>query len=64
MAHPTLAMAREGTPQNFALRKGGTKEHVDTDSIRKALGYIELNEVIYVCTKCNGDLGYWQNWGL
>jgi hypothetical protein len=25
MAHPTLTMAREGTPQNFALWKGGTK---------------------------------------
>jgi hypothetical protein len=24
-AHPSLLMAHDGTPQNFALRKGGTK---------------------------------------
>jgi hypothetical protein len=29
-AHPTLTMAREGTPQNFALRKGGTKQCMAT----------------------------------
>jgi hypothetical protein len=27
-AHPTLTMAPEGTPQNFASRKGGTKQYV------------------------------------
>jgi hypothetical protein len=29
-AHPTLTMAHEGTTQNFALRKGGTKQYVVT----------------------------------
>jgi hypothetical protein len=29
-AHPTLAMAREDTPQNFAFQKEGIKQHVAT----------------------------------
>jgi hypothetical protein len=29
-AHPRLTVACEGTPQKFALRKGGTKQHVAT----------------------------------
>jgi hypothetical protein len=29
-AHPTLTMACEGTPQNFALRKMDTKEYMAT----------------------------------
>jgi len=29
-AHPTLTVTREGTPQNFALRLGGTKQYVTT----------------------------------
>jgi hypothetical protein len=28
MAHPTLTMACEGTPQNFALQKVGTKQYI------------------------------------
>jgi poly(3-hydroxybutyrate) depolymerase len=42
-AHPTLTMAREGTPQNFALQKGGTKQYVATrnaNPICKSLSYI------------------------
>jgi hypothetical protein len=30
MAHPTVAMAHEGTPQNLALWKQGTKQYVAT----------------------------------
>jgi hypothetical protein len=30
MAHPALTVAREGTPQNFALRKGGTEQYMAT----------------------------------
>jgi hypothetical protein len=39
-AHPTITMPHEGTPQNFALRKVGTKQYVATrnaDNIRKSL---------------------------
>jgi hypothetical protein len=44
MAHPMLTMAHEGTPQNFALWKRGTKQYVATknaDPICKALSYID-----------------------
>jgi hypothetical protein len=46
MAHATLTLAREGTPQNFTLRKGGTKQYVVTenaDPICKSLSYIKIN---------------------
>jgi hypothetical protein len=38
-AHPILKMVCEGTAQNFALHKGGTKQYMDTnnaDSMRKS----------------------------
>jgi hypothetical protein len=35
-AHPTLTVAREGTPQNSALRKGGTKQYVATKNANHA----------------------------
>jgi hypothetical protein len=40
-AHPTLTMARKSTPQNFALRKEGTKQYEATknDPICKSLIY-------------------------
>jgi hypothetical protein len=44
--HPTLTMAHEGTPQNFALWKEGTKQYVATKkcgSICKPVGYIKIN---------------------
>jgi hypothetical protein len=43
MAHLTLAIAREGTSQNFALWKGHTKQYMATknaDPICKFLSYI------------------------
>jgi hypothetical protein len=46
MAHPTLTTAPEGTPQNLALQKGGTKQYVATkneDPITKHLSYIDSN---------------------
>jgi hypothetical protein len=45
-AQPTLTMSHEDTPQNFALRKGGTKQYVATeiaDPICKSLIYIDYN---------------------
>jgi hypothetical protein len=30
MAHTTLTMAPDGTPQNFSLQKGGTKQYTAT----------------------------------
>jgi hypothetical protein len=33
-AHPTLTIAREGTPQNFALTNGGTKRCFDTKILK------------------------------
>jgi hypothetical protein len=37
MAHPTLTMSHEGTPQNFALWKGGTKQYV---AIKMPIPYV------------------------
>jgi hypothetical protein len=48
-AQPTLTMAREGTSQNFALRKGGTKQYTATKkcgSIRKPLSCMNYNELM------------------
>jgi hypothetical protein len=38
-AHPTLTMAREGTPQNLVLRKWGAKQQVATKKMRKFLNF-------------------------
>jgi hypothetical protein len=43
MAHPTVAMAHGGTPQNLALWKQGTKQYVATKNASpmcKPLSYI------------------------
>jgi hypothetical protein len=45
-AHPNLTMAREGKTQNFALRKGGTKQYVAT---KKRILYVNawvINSVL------------------
>jgi hypothetical protein len=36
-AHPTLTMARDGTPQNFTLQKGCTKYH---EAIKMRILYV------------------------
>jgi hypothetical protein len=44
MAHTILTVAHVGTPQNFALEKGGTKEYVATENahpISIPLSYID-----------------------
>jgi hypothetical protein len=43
-AHPTSTMAHEGTPQNFPLQKGGTKQYIATINASptcKSFSYID-----------------------